>query len=136
MSALAFTDQTERLRRIVENALAGATYESSREEEGGRMLVIEAKRPDGRQVGLRFRGVREADASDTPAAGSSLRLRSVASVSKFSLLGLLSPLFRSPVRGVARVRIEAGAARLDIVCEDAEWWEGPDTSGVTGESAS
>jgi hypothetical protein len=123
MSALAFTDQRERLRRIVESALTGATYESSREEEGGRMLVIEAKRADGRHIGLRFRGVRDSEATEAPAPGASLRLKTVGSAEKFSLLRLFFPLARTPGSGAARVRIEAGSARLDIVCEDAEWWE-------------
>ena len=120
MPALAFTDQRERLRRVVRNAIDGCAYEASREEEGGRMLVIEARRPDGRRVGLRFRGVRSSEATAEPASGSTLRLGSVGG---FSLLRLLFPVHRPSGFESVRVRIEAGEARLDIVCEDAEWWE-------------
>jgi hypothetical protein len=35
----------------------------------------------------------------------------------------LAPRSRAPVAGSVRVRIDAGAARLDIVCQDAVWWE-------------
>ena len=123
MSALDFTDQRERLRRIVENALEGATYEASREEASGQMLVIEAKRQDGRHVSVRFRGVRESVATAAPAPGSRIRISGVGSAEKFSLLRLAFPFSRGPGLGAARVRIEAGASRLDIICEDAEWWE-------------
>jgi hypothetical protein len=123
MPALAFTDQQERLRRILQNALAGATYETSRPEEDGHMLVIEARRADGKQIGLRFRGVRESEATAVPVEGSSLRLQSVGSANRFSLIGLFFPFLRPGSRGAARVRIEIGAARLEVVCEDAEWWE-------------
>ena len=33
------------------------------------------------------------------------------------------PSMRNVGGGYVRVRIEAGAAMLDIVCQDAEWWE-------------
>jgi hypothetical protein len=118
-----FTDQRERLRRIVHNALDGTKYESSRPEEDGRLLVVEAKRPDGTIVAVRFRGVRSSDADALPAAGTSLRLQSVSTGGGFWLLGLLIPAFRGLPRGTARVRIEAGSTRLEVVCEDAEWWE-------------
>jgi hypothetical protein len=125
-----FTNQRDRLRRVVENALANATYESSREEDG-RLLVLEARRrPDGKYVVLRFRGVRQSDATETPVSGSSLRLVSIGSAEKFSLLRLFFPFARAG-SGAARVRIDAGAARLDIVCEDAEWWES-DTPNASG----
>ena len=130
MSALAFTDQHERLRRIVANALDGCAYESSREEEGGRMLVIEARRPDGRRVGLRFRGVTASESTALPAVGDSLRLAGVGSGTGFSLVRLFFPFLRSPGFGHARVRIEAGAARIEVVCEDAEWWEEESPAGA------
>ena len=122
MPALGFTDQRGRLRRIVENALAGAVYESSREEEE-RQLLIEARREDGSRVYLRFRGVERSDSTATPTAGSPLRLAGVGGSG--SAIDLILPwlrLFRARSNAV-RVRIEVGAARLDIVCEDAEWWE-------------
>ena len=94
------------------------------------MLVIEAKRADGTPVFVRFLGVRQSAASAEPQVGSSLRVGGVSSANRFSLLGLLFPFLRGPGSGAARVRIEAGAARLDIVCEDAEWWEeSPNRSG-------
>jgi hypothetical protein len=40
-----------------------------------------------------------------------------------SLLSRLLPLFKPPGPAYARVRIDAGPATLDIVCQDAEWWE-------------
>lgn len=123
MPALAFTDQRERLRRVLHNALSGSAYESTRSEEDGRTLLLEARRADGRRVGIRFRGVRDSEASQAPAPGSELRLRGVGSADRFSFLGLLFPLLRPTGIGYARVRIEAGGARLDIVCQDAEWWE-------------
>ena len=131
MPALAFTDQRERLRRIVENALRGPSYESSRQEEP-RLLVLEARRPDGRQVIVRFRGVRESDANEMPAQGADIRRLSVGSAEKFSLTRLFFPFIRGAGAGASRVRIEAGAARLNIVCEDAEWWE-PDAPESTPE---
>jgi hypothetical protein len=122
MSDLDFTNQRERLRKIVENALTGCSYESSHEEEGGRVLIIEARRPDGRFVHLRFRGVRDSEATDWPAPGSHLSLRGIGTAGKFSLLRLLgAPTFGD--FGSLKVKLRAGDCNLDIVCEDAEWWE-------------
>lgn len=128
MSALAFTDQRLRLRRILANALEGAAYDSSRTEDGGRTLVIHGRRRDGRPVTVRFRGVRQSQADSEPTAGSSLRVRSVASAGRFSWLALFFPFARRDA-GASRVRIEAGASKLEIVCEDAEWWEEEATGG-------
>ncbi len=126
-SAAYFTDQSLRLRRIVENALTGATYESSREEEG-RLLVIEGRR-DGRSVFLRLRGVSRSEASETPAQGAALALRGV-SASRGSCLGLFLPFIFRRDPGAAHVRIDIGTARLEVVCEDAEWWD--EQAGATG----
>ena len=123
MPVVEFTDQRGRLERIVRNALDGSLYEASREEESGRMLVIEATRPEGKHVGLRFRGVKDSQSTETPAAGAPLMLRGVGSAERFSLLRVFFPFFRTPGAGYARVRIDAGNARLEIVCQDAEWWE-------------
>jgi hypothetical protein len=123
--ALGFTDQRQRLRRIVENALDGATYEASHSEADGRLLVIEARRAGGQRIVLRFRGVRRSDADAMPAAGTTLRLQGV-SADRVSCIGVVIPIIGpilSRSSGASRVRIEAGATRLDIVCEDAEWWE-------------
>jgi hypothetical protein len=134
MSALGFTDQRGRLRRILENSLEGAAYLSSETEEDGRMVVIRARRPDGQRVAVRFRAVSSSDASQQPEVGAVLRLHSV-SVSRGGCLSLLSPFWlfrRGPgvpqMSDSARVRIDAGAARLDIVCQDAEWWEDAGTA--------
>ena len=123
MSTLGFTDQRERLRRILHNAIDGAAYESSHPEDGGRLLVLEARRANGTPVFVRFRGVTKSDATATPASGGSLKLDSVGSAARFSILALLFPFARRAGQSAARVRIEAGTARLEIVCEDAEWWE-------------
>ena len=122
MSA-SFTDQPGRVRRTVEAALAsGAAYEASRSEEDGRHVVIEARRVDGQAVSVRFRGVQESTMSAEPEAGAALRLRGVGAPG-LSLLRLVFPGMRNVGSGYVRVRIEAGAAMLDIVCQDAEWWE-------------
>ena len=118
--SVAFTDQRDRLRRIVRSALDGATYDASHDEAGGRLLVIDARRPDGRGVHVRFRGVRSSEMSGWPAAGATLRLVGVG-YSEGLLRRLL--LGRGPVAIASRVSIDAGPSRLDIVCEDAEWWE-------------
>ncbi len=125
MPELAFTDQRGRLSRIVENSLVGCLYDSSEAEEDGRMLVVHAHRQDGRPVSVRFRAVASSDVSAEPGTNAVIKLRSVDLVNPgcLSVLGFVLPQFRSPGAGYARVRIEAGDARLDIVCQDAEWWE-------------
>jgi hypothetical protein len=125
MPALGFTDQRGRLRRILENALQGALYDSSETEEDGRRVVVHAHREGGQRVSVRFRAVASSDATAEPAAGDSMSVRSVdlAGSGCLSLLAFAVPRFRSPGPGYARVRIDIGAARLDIVCQDAEWWE-------------
>jgi len=125
MPALGFTDQRGRLRRILENALQGCLYDFSETEEEGRMVVLHAHRKDGQRVSVRFRAVDSSDATTELAAGAPMTLRSVDLVNPgcLSLLAFAFPSLRSPGSGYARVRIEAGAARLDIVCQDAEWWE-------------
>ncbi len=122
MSALAFTDQRGRIRKILENALPGTTYVSSVSEEGSTLLLT-GRRADGKRVNVRFRAVRESDASAEPAAGSALRLRNVGDATKFSLWRIMIPFPHGHSPSYARVTIEAGDARLDIVCQDAEWWE-------------
>jgi hypothetical protein len=111
------------VRRTVEAALGGGcVFEASRSEEDGRFVVIEARRADGLGVGMRFRGVRESTMSSQPEAGAALHLRGVGAPG-LSLLRLVLPGMRNVGGGYVRVRIEAGAAMLDIVCQDAEWWE-------------
>ncbi len=116
----AHVDPQARLRNILKSALDGARYESWR-RDGDRALILELKRADGRPVTLRFLGVQDSEISGEAEKGAVLRLKSVASPA--SLLTLFTPrMFRTPSHA-ARVRIEAGAARLEIVCEDVEWWE-------------
>ena len=125
MPALAFTDQRERLRRIVENALEGCTYDSSREEEG-RLLLVEARRQaDGARVYLRFRGVERSEATADPAPGSAIRLGGVGAPRGSGILDFVIPfrrLFR-PRSNALRVSLAVGSARIEVFCEDAEWWE-------------
>ncbi|HLF72360.1 MAG TPA: hypothetical protein VI759_09440 [Dehalococcoidia bacterium] len=127
MSALAFTDQTERLRNTLRNALEGATYESSRPEEDGRHFVLLMRRADGRRIGLRFRGVSSTSLPSIE-AGATLRLGSVGG-DGLAILGRLIPTLHRPAFSESRVRIEAGAARIEVVCQDAEWWEEAATEG-------
>jgi hypothetical protein len=129
MPALGFTDQRTRLRRILENSLEGALYDSSVTEEDGRVVVLHAHRPDGERVSVRFLAVTSSDATEEPQPGAYLTVRGV-DVRQGGCLSLLmgfafflAPRPRAPVAGSARVRIDAGSARLDIVCQDAEWWE-------------
>jgi hypothetical protein len=128
MPALAFTDQRARLRRILQNALTNATYESSERETDGRTLVLHARRA-GRAVTVTFRGVRDSEANQEPSPGAQVSLNSVhvrsglMALLDFLLPDFLFPNVKSVAAGYARVRIDAGAARLDIVCQDAEWWE-------------
>lgn len=125
-----FTDQRARLRRILENSVDGALYDSSETEEDGRMVVLHAHRQGGQRVSVRLRGVSSSDATEDPRPGDAMSLRGVDLVNPgcLSLLAFAFPRLRSPGSGYARVRIDAGAARLDIVCQDAEWWEDTGTA--------
>lgn len=124
MPAIAFTNQGQRIEMIVRNALDGTTFVASRSEEGGRHLVIEGRRANGRLTSVRFRAVSDAEASAGTEAGVPLKLRGVAAGPSGCLpLGWFFPALRGIPRGVSRVRIDAGGAKLEIICEDAEWWE-------------
>ena len=119
-----FTNQEHRLRMIVGNALNGTTFLASHAEEDGKHLVIEARRSDGRHSAVRFRAVSNAEATTGTEVGVPLKLANVVSGPTGCMpLGWFFPALRGIPRGVSRVRIEAGDARLDIVCQDAEWWE-------------
>jgi hypothetical protein len=118
-----FPHPKNRVRRVVEGALANSTFVSSQSEGDGTIVVIQARRTDGTQVGVRFRGVRDSNATAEPAPGSPLRVRKVGSGNKFSPLGFLLPILKPPGPAYARVTIEAGTSRIEIVCQDAEWWE-------------
>ena len=123
--SLAHIDPYARLRNIVTRALNGSVYEGSASQDQ-KQLVIEAKRPDGTRVHLRFLGVQESESTAEPEIGAPMRLLGVSSAEKFSILRLFRPRFPPPaLTGEVRVRIEAGSARMEIVCQDAEWWEDP-----------
>jgi hypothetical protein len=113
-------DQRARLRNLVNNAVAGASFESL-EQDGGFLRLLHAVRPDGRRVHLRFLGVKESKTSANPQPGSPLSLRGIGGTARFWEVFL--PFFLRTSSNAARVRIEAGAATLEIVCEDVEWWE-------------
>jgi hypothetical protein len=57
-----------------------------------------------------------------PEPGTPLKLHSVKR-DGVSLISRIFPLFKPPGAAYARVTIDAGAATLTIVCQDAEWWE-------------
>ena len=120
-----FPGPQDRVRRVLDSALVDCTFVSSMTEDGGRTFVLVARRGDGRSVGVRFRGLRDADDADPqrkPEAGTSLSVRSVKREGG-SLVSRFFPLIKPPGPMYARVRIDAGPATLDIVCQDAEWWE-------------
>jgi hypothetical protein len=120
---LGLLDPTERLRRILRIALRDCVYVASRAEEG-RQFVLDARRSNGKAVQVRFRGVHSTEIAPRPAAGAPLRIASIRSGRTLgSLLGLLLPWLRVSAPAPARVTIAAGEARIEVVCEDAEWWE-------------
>jgi hypothetical protein len=117
-----FPHPKNRVRRIVEAALTDATYVSSRSEEDATVL-LQARRSDGRRVSVRFRGVKESEATAEPEFGTPLKIVKVGNGNPFNIISTLLPILRPPGPPHARVTILAGAARLEIVCQDAEWWE-------------
>jgi hypothetical protein len=117
-----FPGPEQRIRRILETALADCTYVTSRIEDDGSQLVLQARRSGGREVGVRFRGVKESEINVQPEPGAVLRVRNVKREG-LSLVSRLFPLLKPPGPMYARVRIDAGPATLDVVCQDAEWWE-------------
>ena len=125
MNSIFHIDPQARLRSIVSRALGDCSYENSIAEDAG-MLRIDARRADGTRVHLRFRGVLDSESTEPPVVGSKMRLLSVSLAEKFSLLRLLRPqLPHHHSTGEVRVRIKAGTALIDVVCQDAEWWEDP-----------
>ena len=119
-----FPGPEARIRRILDQALVDCTYVSSHTEGDGRTFVLETRRSNGRSGGVRFHGVRDAAPQDVrrPDPGTLLKVRSVKRDS-VSLMSRFFPIFKPPGPVYARVRIDAGPATLDIVCQDAEWWE-------------
>ena len=124
MPTLGHVDQQQRLRNLLRRALSDCAYEATRHEPGG-MLVLEARRQDGRAVHVRFRGVQSVEASPDLEVGAPLRLASVtAGRSLGTLFRLLLPRVRPPVPADAwRVSFRVGEGSIDVVCQDAEWWE-------------
>ena len=116
-----FPGPQDRIRRILDQALVECTYVASRNEGEG-VFLLQARRADGRAVGVRFRGVKNSDTNAHPEPGVPLKLKSVKRAGG-SLVSRLFPLIKPPGPAYARVRIEAGPATLEIVCQDAEWWE-------------
>jgi hypothetical protein len=114
-------DPRARIRNILTAALNGCSYSSSH-KDGDRVLVLEALRANGKQVHVRFLGLKTSDTDTEPAIGAPLKLVSVGD-SDSSLLRMFIPRVLRTASHSARVRIEAGPAKLEIVCEDVEWWE-------------
>jgi hypothetical protein len=119
-----FPGPQHRIRRVLDSALVGCSYVSSGPEGDGKTFVLRASRLDGRTVGVRFHGLRDGLPYDgrRPEAGGALTVRSVKR-ERVSLVSRLFPIFVPPGPTYARVRIDAGPATLEIVCQDAEWWE-------------
>jgi hypothetical protein len=117
-----FPGPQDRIRRVLDTALSDCTFISSRPEGDGSIFVLLARRQDGREVGVRFRGVNNAAAGPGPNPGGALVVKSVKREGT-SLVSKLVPLLKPPGPMYARVRIAVGPATLDIVCQDAEWWE-------------
>ena len=117
-----FPGPHDRIRRVLDAALAGCTYTSSRTEGDGSVLVLQARRADGRGVGVRFRAVKASETDTPPEPGAPLTVESVKREST-SLVSRFLPILKPPGPAYARVRIGAGPATLEVVCQDAEWWE-------------
>jgi len=124
-----FPHPKNRVRRIVESALVDCSYVSSRSEGDGGTLLLQARRANGKRVNVRFRGVKESDATAEPEFGTPLRVVKVddghgrVASALLVIFGGIVALLKPPGQPHARVTIQAGTARLDIVCQDAEWWE-------------
>lgn len=118
-----FPEQRERLRKVVLAALDGTSYVSARRLDD-RSYLIEARRPEGGPVQLKFLGVADATATGEIEPGAALKLDGVRSAEGFSIARFLIPrVLRRPGMPDSRVRIKAGDERIDIVCQDAEWFE-------------
>ena len=116
-----FPGPQDRVRRILDGVLDDCTYVSSRTADDA-SLLLQGRRSDGRDVTLRFRGVKDSNTNTQPEAGAPLVLKSVKREG-LSLVSRLFPILKPPGPVYARVRIDAGPATLDIVCQDVEWWE-------------
>ncbi len=112
--------QKDRLGKTVRNALEGCSYESS-EAGDGSLFTVTARRRDGRRVQVRFLGVRSTTAEPAPTPGGGIRV--VAVGAPFSLRRVLFAPLRSVELGPWHVRIKAGEGQIEVVCQDAEWFE-------------
>jgi hypothetical protein len=118
---MAHADPRDRLRNTLRRALDGLEYVESH-RDGDRVLVLSGRRADGRRVQLRFLGLKDSESDSEIAAGSPLKLKSVGRPEKSVLSMFVPAIFKGPSHA-SRVRIEAGTAKLEIVCEDVEWLE-------------
>jgi hypothetical protein len=114
-------DPRARIRNIINRALSGSTYQASH-KDGDRILVLEARRANGKQVNVRFLGMKSSDTDTEPDRGAALKVVSVGEPDTSVLRVFMPRVLRVPSHAV-RVRIEVGKAKLEIVCEDVEWWE-------------
>jgi hypothetical protein len=117
-----FPGPHDRIRRVLETALTGCTYVSTQSEGDGTLLVLQARKPDGRGVGVRFRAVKSFETNVPPETGAPITVKSVKRHG-VSFVSRFFPLIKPPGPAYARARIHAGPATLEVVCQDAEWWE-------------
>jgi hypothetical protein len=101
---------------LLASALEGATFVSLREDRG--RLLLEGRRGI-RSVHVRFLGVREQKLPEPSPDAAVMRVKAVGQSG--SLVRRL--LMGSHAMNPSRVTIQAGDAEIEIVCEDAEWWE-------------
>src|SRR5688500_6396218 len=100
-----FPHPKNRIRRIVESALVDSTYVSSESEGTGGTLLLKARRSNGKRVNVRFRGVRESDATAEPESGTPLRVAKVSNGNRFNIVSTFFPILKPPGTPHARVTI-------------------------------
>jgi hypothetical protein len=110
-----------RLQRILENAVTDSTYWSSTVPQS-RQLLLEMRRR-GKRVNVLFRGVSDSSTQAEPEKGVPLKLSRIRGASGWSWRRLLPIPVPDRMAAAQRVTIAAGGAKLEIVCEDADWWE-------------
>ena len=118
-----FPGPEQRIRRVLTSAITGECTYLSSGPEGDSRFTLRVQRDDGRIAGVRFFGLREPGSAQGPETGTPLRIKRVGSVSSLVRWVPLLRLIQPPGPPYARVTIEAGPATLEIVCQDAEWWE-------------
>jgi hypothetical protein len=116
MSALGFEQGNKgRLRRLLTSAIDGTSFISV-EEEGGKVVL--AARRNGLALHVRFLGVKSKTLPDDVPSGTVLKVRKVTEAGS-----LLRRIFLRSAMSQSRVTIQAGDSVIEVVCEDAEWWE-------------